>query len=673
MRNLSILMLALGALGACDLAKEQAKRELKSPTATARAHALDILARAPDEEALDLAVPLLRDTSARVRRSAVAAVGALGGADAHMEKLASRLRDGDLEVRLAAARVLGDCKRPEAKARLIPALEDPSVAVRAAAARSLGKMGLNALMRTRALADHEVKRQLGLLRVDDDQRRATAIQVLGRSGRPEVTAKLLPLLKDGGSSTLVVREAARAVARTSGAKALKPLEALARSKDPYDRSAAAGGLALISGSAAKARLMELLKDDFAEVKATALNGLRVRQSVAGVPAILAPAICPLLLDGDRRVAVEAARLVSAKKLGCPLEIKVLAAAPKEGNPGPIKLVVLGYLSGPAVDSILLISAQALYRQHLGEATRWVSARKWRELAGAAVVAAPAATNKPAAGARKKALEQLMDRFPERLPEDDLSDPLLPPRVSDSVVEVALHGLGARPAATTWLAELAREGRGKIRVAALEALAMTPAPDDLALAQELSRVVASGLSATSLHVRRAAAAACALLGKQGAPTALGLLRDPDFTIRSRAAICLGTLKHGQALPLLLQRLGKEKSLAIIRGLAALGDHRATRPLVSLLRRDHAADRHGERVALVDALGALAHPAGAAAALEQELTHPAAQVRLAAARALARSGRPRSTVPLSICAGGDYDAQVRAACAVTMKALKEAAAR
>ena len=101
---------------------------------------------------------------------------------------------------------------------------------------------------------------------------------------------------------------------------------------------------------------------------------------------------------------------------------------------------------------------------------------------------------------------------------------------------------------------------------------------------------------------------------------------------------------------------------------MGDHRATAPLVSLLRQDHAADRHGERVALVSALGALAHPAGAAATLEQELTHPAREVRLAAAQALAPSGRPRSRVALTTCIGGDYDMEVRAACNKSLAVLK-----
>ena len=73
-----------------------------------------------------------------------------------------------------------------------------------------------------------------------------------------------------------------------------------------------------------------------------------------------------------------------------------------------------------------------------------------------------------------------------------------------------------------------------------------------------------------------------------------------------------------------------------------------------------------MALLEALGKLADPARAAAALERELTHPQWQVRLAAAKALALSGRPASSTALSACRA-DYFAQVRSACETTLAAL------
>ena len=672
-RRWGVVVLLAASLCACNLRKEQARKEITSPNAAVRARALDTLAGSGDKAVLELAVPLLRDSSARVRRSAVAAVGSLDGASTHMEKLASRLRDGDLEVRLAAARVLGDSKNSGARNRLVPALEDPSVAVRTAAGRALEKLGMNPGQQTRALADHEVARQLVLLRVEDEQLRASAVEALGRAGQPSLTKKLLPLLKD--AAPLVVREAARAGARAGGEGGQGALVALSRSKAPYDRSAAVSGLALLGTPAARARVIALLKDPSPEVRTSAVSGLGARgEQSAQASASLPGQVCPLLLDEDRRVAVEAARLVSARKLPCPDQLKVLAVADGEAD-GAEKLVVLSHLNGPAVDAILLISAKALYQQHKGEATRWVSARKWRELAGAAVDVKQPPPNKPGAkkavsAGGKKALQRLIARFPERIPEDDLADPLLPPRVSSSAVEALIHGLAVRPAATAWLATLASaEGAGKIRVAALDALGRAPrASSEEALAARVRAAVEAGLGASALQVRRAAAAACPWLGKKGAARAMTLLEDPDFTLRSRAARCLGVLGHTPAVAPLIQRLGKERSVAIIQALAELGDHRATPVLVALLRQDHAADRQGERVTLVQALGKLAHPEGAAAALEQELTHPARQVRMAAARALATSGRSRSRKALATCTAGDYDAAVRAACKATLAALK-----
>jgi HEAT repeat protein len=81
-------------------------------------------------------------------------------------------------------------------------------------------------------------------------------------------------------------------------------------------------------------------------------------------------------------------------------------------------------------------------------------------------------------------------------------------------------------------------------------------------------------------------------------------------------------------------------------------------VALLRDDHAASRQGERVLVVAALGKLGGQK-ALDALALEIEHPSWQVRLAAARGLARNGFAGKAEERQICQQ-DYYAAVRQAC-------------
>ncbi len=646
------MALACAALAGCKMERERALRELQSDRPTVRARAVDTLARLGEPDMLDRLAGLTRDPSARVRRSAVAALGVLGP-DEHLRHVVGRLRDADLEVRLAAVRVLGRSKAAGLDKRLVPMLDDESMVVRGAASQALAAMGLDAAARGKARAERELARQRVLLRSADDQVRATATRQLGLSGRPGIQKALAPLLRD--DSPMVVREASRAVALAGGARALPLLSRLASSKSAYDRSAAASGISLIPGEAAAAALGALLDDGSPEVRAATLNGLRTGAERERPDAA---AVCPALMDPDRRVALEAARLVTARELKCPAQIQRLVAQSDKGAPSQARrLELLGTLRGDVVDAVVLISAMALYRQHLGEATRWISAARWREIAGAAAAPAPAGKAKAPPG-KRAALQRLLDRFPERINTEEGDDPLLPPRVSASAVERVTLGLAGRSLATPWLTGIAAK-QGRLAAAALEALAEQAAPEGAAAGEGIREVIRQQLGSDDLHLRRAAARACHLLGAAAAGGLVPLLDHKDFILRSRIASCLGRLRHGPAVPTLLRLLKTDRSHGAIEALATLGDRRAAPDLVALLAQDHAADRQGERVAIIQALGKLADAKSSAAPLERELTHPLWQVRLAAAKALSAAGRPESAAALAVCTE-DYYARVRQAC-------------
>jgi HEAT repeat protein len=662
-----VLLVAALLGGACELEREQALRALASPDPGVRVEALRRLGESRDPSVADHVAPLLKDPSARVRRHAVAALGA-AGARRHVHLLVERVHDADLEVRLAAVRVLGDTKAPRARAALLPALLDPSMVVRRAAVSALEATGMSRAEQVRELAKEELADQIARLRRADDQNRATAARLVGLSGRVEGVAPLLPLLRD--RAPLVVTEAALALGRVGGAEARAALLRLVRSKEAVDRQAAAAGLGALGGPEAQGALSALLDDPSPAVRRSALAAL------AGVNGTSSARICAALLDEDRVVAAEAARLARRSKVSCLEETRRLVARSEAEDPPTLD--VLALLTGPTVSARLLRVAQQLYSAYREESARWISPDGWRALGEPAPDPPPRV---PAKGrpdpSKQAALERLLSRFPERRLEDPVEDPLMPPRTSDASVVAAIRGLAGRPQAHPWLAAVAIEAPQAVRVAALRALASPQGQGSAPGSRPASRPDAEpvgpvpkaiwiGLRSDQPAVRRAAADGCPLLEDVAAAAALRLLRERDFELRAAGARCLGALRDSGAVAALLDVLREDPQLAVIKALAQIGDHRATAAIAALLQDDHPADRQGERVAVVEALGELADPA-AAPALERELAHPLWGVRRAAARALERSGRPASRDPLKICLG-DYYAEVRRACQATLSRLR-----
>lgn len=653
-------------LGACDFEKDRAREALVSPEAVMRAEAVTVLGRSGDEKMAPLVAPLLRDPSARVRRNAVAALGALGPKK-YLGKIGGRLRDGDLEVRLAAVRVLGDTKNKRAVKLLLPMLEAPSLLIRRAAARALERLGLTPRQQRERVARTELAYQLKRLSLEDAQLRASAARQIGLAGRPEHQAALLKLLDD--RSPLVVTEAARALGRLGGEEATAALVKLASSTRPTDRVAAAGGLGALG---ALEQLAALAADASPQVRVAALDQMVAARQRA--PA-LANALCKGLWDSEPRVHRRAALAVAAwsadRKEGtgylCPKIVRLTSEAgaitPTSAaarNPASLQRLVdvLGPIPGPGPTAGLLLLARSLHKAWQAQAEQWIKRAQWLALADRKLVA-PVKPGKPS---KRKNIGDLLAQFPERPAADLSEDPLMPSQISRGLVMSSIQALRGRPIAAPFLIEVAKAGDPVLQAAALETLASNgtrvaggPVPE----------LLSDALKSPHAEVRRAAARACVLLGKGAPAAALKMLNSKDFDTRAAGARCLGQLRHVPAVAPLLKLLAKEKQVAVIQALARVGDRRATTPLAALLQQDHHADRLGERRVVVDALGQLGDPA-AASALERELSHPHPEVRLAAARALARAGRLTSVKPLAVCQA-DYHARIRAACAAATKAL------
>lgn len=217
---------------------------------SARALALALAQRAGGPVAGTLALEALEDPEPEVRRSAVAAVGALRPAGA-LEGLQRRLTDPSPDVRLEAVRTLGLVDEEGVLAALVGALGDPEPRVREAAAEALARW------RSPAVA----RRLVAALR-SPNLRRAAA-QALARMGQ----AAAGPVLDAVGDEDPDVRqEAARVLRDLLGPE---PFADELSSLLPEVRLRAVEALGAMGGAAAARALLRSLSDPEPRVRARA--------------------------------------------------------------------------------------------------------------------------------------------------------------------------------------------------------------------------------------------------------------------------------------------------------------------------------------------------------------------------------------------------------------------
>lgn len=659
---LGLLCLSL-VLGTTCNGRDRTRRLLESGDTHDRIEALEQLAESRDKGAAELIAPHVRDRSPRVRRAAVAALGAVG-CRGHLNKLVGRLEDADLEVRLTAVRVLGDSKHNAARLPLLRALRDPSMVIRRAAAIALESHGLRRQQQAREVAKAELEEQISRLGRADDQLRASAARMVGMSGRSEGVEPLLRLLAD--RSPLVVEQAAWAAGRIGGSRVEAALIKLSRSREASDRRSAAVGLAELEHKEARAALVGLVADPIPKVRLAALTGLaRSTESQDPLDAPALKQVCQALMDPEVGVASRAARLLSLLQgagVGCPREIGQLCDKAAAGEASVVD--TLSAIRTRQVTEALIKLAESRYDAYRHDAIKWITDEQWRELdQDREKPSGPS----PAVKKKKRGVEWILAKFPTRSASGAV-DPLLPPATTEASVVRAIRSLASRPLAQPWLSRVAIESPQAVRAAALVALAGS-SKDDGKTDPSVEQAILIGLRSRQKAVKRAALRACRILGKGAVRIAVSMLKDKDFDLRSGAASCLGTLgtKATEAVGPLISSLRREHLVAVIQALALIGDRRATKPIADLLMEDHPAGRQGERVIVVQSLGLLGDPA-AISALERELSHPDWKVRRAAASALSRwARRPSTKKALTICQQ-DYYTAVRQACSEALATAK-----
>ena len=206
------------------------------------------------------------------------ALGKIGGEQA-VDGLVSALQSGTPTMKMNSAKTLGKIKNPRAVPALLGALQEPDRALRGEAARALGEIGDPAALD-------------GLVKALTDPK-------LGAEGE---ASKALGKLRNGGAAEAM-------------------LERFREAKNPRERSSLLRAAAQM-GEPAVAVMIEMLKDEDAEIRKTALQSLSAMSTEGYVVAEnLAEASC----QRAREAILDYYEAGKANDLHYPERISILAA------------------------------------------------------------------------------------------------------------------------------------------------------------------------------------------------------------------------------------------------------------------------------------------------------------------------------------------------------------
>lgn len=222
--------------------------------------------------------------------------------------------------RATAAFVLGDMASASAIPALLEALDDPSREVRAAAARSLGRLGAVGAVEplVHALAAKTIPRSVAgqalldlgqpalpglrdLLESGDASTRAIAAELLGLIGGAAEGPSLLRALTD--ASAEVRAKAGRALGRVGAAAAAAALREALEDRVPFVRVAAARSLGDLGDRGAVPQLLELARSNRFEVAQAAAQALLAIDPAAVIAAAREPGAGPHLHEAADLAAV----------------------------------------------------------------------------------------------------------------------------------------------------------------------------------------------------------------------------------------------------------------------------------------------------------------------------------------------------------------------------------
>ena len=640
----------------CDDTDERMRQALNQPDVLVRARAYRWWGengRASDVPQLARG---LEDSAARVRQSAVTAVGRLGPRVLSMKIVRLAAGDPDLRVQLAALRALARCDPVLVRPHLLLLLSHPDGLVRRVTQETLAKLGWQRREQVAQLAQRHFSEQLQRLQHGDLTARVTASRELGLSGRPAALSALVAAV-DWAESQKLLDEVALALGRIGGPQALAKLTEMHQASQVRYRAAAAAGLAAAdvgAGSARDKQLAALLADSDRLVSQAALRTWLAEDAcskLAKLPAV-ATATCGRMLSATKQVADAAAEIVARCRLPCPDEQASLQARLSIPDQALRAAWYLAGIPNQALASTLLRFVVERHEQWRVQSERWLSSHDWEELDPPRVAAAPAAT--------RRALSQRLSEGLDRIAHRRLADPLIPARIDvQKLAAIVERMLGVnKRVPCAGLLSLARQvsQRPDDRVAQWALSALAQASE--ACSGEAKALLLEGLSSDNPSLGVAALRGCELLGDQATDRAIDLLQSRKFSLRTAAATCLARLGGRRASAALIAALKREFSLPVLRAISVTADPRAAVVLASLLGQQHAL-RPKARIAVINALAAVGNREQSEKVLLRELSHPNWMVRLKAVQAMKRLHVTGGRRPALACTE-DYYFEVRRLC-------------
>jgi HEAT repeat protein len=536
-----------------DAARQAVARALRDPDAAVRISALDALERHDAMPSLPAVLSALDDDSREVRLRAIRLVA--GKNDPRItQPLLSRVEDTDRQVRAEAIRALGS--HPRATPALLRLMTDANEEARAAAMDALATMR----------AEASVPSFVALARrrpVDDAARRAQL--ALGKLATPAAVAALIALTR-----TPPVAPETKAALRAAGAAAVPALERELATGSPGSAALAATLLGEIGDRRSSAPLSAAL-DRRAELAPVALDALARIADPASLPTLVRAAesndletrrraYTALLALRDPRASVALARgMADADPNVRELAARLAAALGAQGAAPPV--------------AALLADGERDVRRAATEALAVLAAPS-----GAVVTAIVGAITKPGAPPRDADEWQAIGEALERAVEPGDAGRLAaawksargPERAAIvRALAAAQAGRASDPALLQQLVD-ALAGDGPLPIAAAEALATTPIPEE-------SRTAFTLRFAEAASAVRARLCDAIARMPEGGPWLAALMRARDETaeVRAAAAWAARGLDDGDARDALAGARDDAEAAVAANARAALAIGRASR--------------------------------------------------------------------------------------------------
>jgi len=261
--NKRIYLLAEATLQLKDNHAGEVISLLASPDPFVAKRSMDVMELFRPEAAIPPILKLADHPNAEVRMKVAKLMGRLRAKEQGLPLLRNYLSDENQGVRLAAVEAMDAMDAKSEEESLVPLLDDPSVDVRRAVAKALGK-----LKSTQSVSDLV---QTATVPEVDRSLRCSAIKALDEMNARESAPSLLPLLHDPQDP--IRYNAARALGHFGYKEAIPDLERLVKEKEGLSRAAAARALGDLDARECIPALIELLDDLESSVRESAVRSL----------------------------------------------------------------------------------------------------------------------------------------------------------------------------------------------------------------------------------------------------------------------------------------------------------------------------------------------------------------------------------------------------------------